>query len=149
MKCLKSAHQVRAFFEQTFPKEYIEQALQYFVVIDELERLHFVMYDPRVIYRLPGQDRVCASDELAPSLARLSITLAFLMSTVLFGRLALLTESRLAEGDIPDRTYAYVATFDVQNALTSLREYQRINGFEGRKEALRRFLSSHGADVGR
>ena len=76
-------------------------------------------------------------------MARLSITLAFLMSTVFFARLALITESRLAEGDIPDRTYAYVANFDVQSALTGLREYQRINGFEGRKEALRRFLSSH------
>ena len=94
-------------------------------------------------YRRQSQDRVSASDELAPPLARLSITLAFLMSTVFFARLALITESRLAEGDIPDRTYAYVANFDVQSALTGLREYQRINGFEGRKEALRRFLSSH------
>ncbi len=100
-------------------------------------------------YRRQGQDRVSASDELARSLARLSITLAFLMGTVLFGRLALNTENRLAEGDIPDRNYAYVASFDVQSALTGFREYHRIDGFERRKEALRRFLSSYRADLGR
>ncbi len=47
-KCLASAKHLEAYFTQQIPKEYELQALQYFIVNDKLEQLHFVMYDPRI-----------------------------------------------------------------------------------------------------
>ena len=94
-----------------------------------------------------GQPSV--SDELTPPLALLWTTLVIVVSAVLFVRLAGATERRIAAGDIPDRVYRYTASFEVQRALVSLREYQRIEGFEDRKEALRRYLLSQGAEPGR
>ena len=96
-----------------------------------------------------GRDRPSVSDELAPPLALLWITLVIVFGAVLFGRLAIATERRIAAADMPDRAYRYVASFEVQRALVSLREYQRIEGFEDRKEALRRYLISQGVDPGR
>jgi len=46
VKCLSSADQIKAAMSNEYPKEYKFQALQYFIVNDELEILHFVMYDP-------------------------------------------------------------------------------------------------------
>jgi len=48
VKCLNSADHLRAYFEQSIPGDYFEQAIQYFVVWDELEELIFTFYDPRV-----------------------------------------------------------------------------------------------------
>lgn len=48
IKCLSSARHLQAFFEQKIPGEYEEQVAQYFVVMDELETLHFMFYDPRI-----------------------------------------------------------------------------------------------------
>jgi hypothetical protein len=58
--------------------------------------------------------------------------------------LAIDTERRIARDDLPDDRFTYTATFHVQTAITSLREYQRISGFEERKQALREFLVSQG-----
>lgn len=49
VKCLNSANHIKALLTQQIPKEYYEQALQYFIVNDELEVLYFVMYDPRIL----------------------------------------------------------------------------------------------------
>ncbi|MDC1191149.1 hypothetical protein N8148_03005, partial [Gammaproteobacteria bacterium] len=43
-KCLAGYKQVKAFFEKEYPKEYHNQVIQYFLVNDDLETLHFVMY---------------------------------------------------------------------------------------------------------
>jgi predicted phage-related endonuclease len=48
VKCLSSARHLEAYLTQEVPSEYMEQALQYFIVNDELEILHFVFYDPRL-----------------------------------------------------------------------------------------------------
>lgn len=47
-KCLASSRHLQAWFEQEVPKEYWLQAIQYFIVNEKLEQLHFVMYDPRI-----------------------------------------------------------------------------------------------------
>lgn len=48
IKCLNSADHLRAYFEQSIPSKYFEQAIQYFVVWDECKELIFTFYDPRV-----------------------------------------------------------------------------------------------------
>ena len=47
-KCLSSARHIEAFLTQQIPDEYEMQVVQYFIVNDKLEKLHFVFYDPRV-----------------------------------------------------------------------------------------------------
>lgn len=51
VKCLKSALHIKAVLENKIPNEapyqYWSQAMQYFVVNDDLETLYFVFYDPR------------------------------------------------------------------------------------------------------
>lgn len=49
VKCLGSARHIEAVLTDELPDEYQFQALQYFIVIDELEVLYFTMYDPRVV----------------------------------------------------------------------------------------------------
>ncbi|EKD63199.1 MAG: hypothetical protein ACD_51C00320G0001 [uncultured bacterium] len=49
VKCLKSAKHLEAYFTQQIPDEYHYQAIQYFVVCDELQTLKFAFYDPRVL----------------------------------------------------------------------------------------------------
>lgn len=44
VKCLSSAKVVKAFLEKKYPKEYAPQVLKYFMVNDDLEVLHFVIY---------------------------------------------------------------------------------------------------------
>lgn len=46
-KCLSSARHIEAYLTQQIPDEYRMQALQYFMVNDKLQTLHFVFYDPR------------------------------------------------------------------------------------------------------
>jgi len=47
-KCLASARHLEAYFTNKIPKDYWFQVLQYFIVNEKLEQLHFVMYDPRI-----------------------------------------------------------------------------------------------------
>ena len=49
VKCLNSADHIKAYLDQEVPKDYEDQATQYFVVNEKLDILHFVMYDPRLI----------------------------------------------------------------------------------------------------
>lgn len=44
IKCLDSWKQLKAFYEDQPPEEYRPQILQYFLVNEDLEQLHFVMY---------------------------------------------------------------------------------------------------------
>ncbi|MBR2766823.1 YqaJ viral recombinase family protein [Candidatus Saccharibacteria bacterium] len=44
VKCLSSAEVVKAYLEGHYPKEYEPQVIKYFVVNEDLETLHFVMY---------------------------------------------------------------------------------------------------------
>lgn len=48
VKCLSSARHLEAYFEKTIPNEYLPQAYQNFIVNTDLQKLHFVFYDPRV-----------------------------------------------------------------------------------------------------
>ena len=50
IKCLKTAKHLQALIEKSIPDEYFSQAIQYFVVNEELETLYFAFYDPRIPY---------------------------------------------------------------------------------------------------
>lgn len=50
VKCIKTAKHIQALIEQTIPDEYFSQAVQYFVVNDDLQKLYFAFYDPRIPY---------------------------------------------------------------------------------------------------
>ena len=49
VKCLGSARHIEALLTNKIPSDYEEQVLQYFIVNDELETLHFVFFDPRIL----------------------------------------------------------------------------------------------------
>lgn len=46
VKCLKSSLHIKAFLTKEIPSEYEDQAIQYFIVNEKLEQLHFAFYDP-------------------------------------------------------------------------------------------------------
>jgi len=94
-------------------------------------------------------DALPRPDDIARPLVAFAVTVVFIIGTALFTRLAINTERRLASGDIPQVNYQYRATFQLQIAINGLREYERISGFEERKDALRRFLESQGATLNR
>lgn len=48
-KCLASSRHIEALLTGKIPKDYEYQRLQYFVVNDNLEQLHFAFYDPRLL----------------------------------------------------------------------------------------------------
>jgi len=48
VKCLASERHLEAYISQEIPKEYEDQALQYFIVNDNLEKLYFTFYDDRI-----------------------------------------------------------------------------------------------------
>ena len=48
VKCLSSARHLQAVVEDKVPGEYEAQMLQYFIVNQNLEKLYFVFYDPRI-----------------------------------------------------------------------------------------------------
>lgn len=50
-KCLASARHIEALITGKIPDDYKYQRLQYFIVNDELEELHFAFYDPRLLAR--------------------------------------------------------------------------------------------------
>lgn len=49
VKCLKSALHIQTIIEDKVPSEYVEQIVQPFIVNDDLEKLFFVSYDPRLV----------------------------------------------------------------------------------------------------
>lgn len=49
IKCLDSGKHVEALLLKRIPDEYKYQILQYFIVNEQLELLHFAMFDPRFI----------------------------------------------------------------------------------------------------
>lgn len=51
VKCLSGARHIEAIVENKVPKEYECQAIQYFVVNPELQKLYFVLYDDRIAAR--------------------------------------------------------------------------------------------------
>lgn len=48
IKCLSSANHVRAWIENEIPKEHYPQIIQAFIVNELLQKLYFVLYDPRI-----------------------------------------------------------------------------------------------------
>lgn len=48
-KCLSSARHIEAYLTHKIPDDYKYQMLQYFIVNEQLEKLHFAFYDPRVL----------------------------------------------------------------------------------------------------
>lgn len=52
IKCLSSANHIKAIVTNEPPEEYKYQILQYFIVNEKLEKLYFVMYDPRMPQKL-------------------------------------------------------------------------------------------------
>lgn len=50
IKCLKTSKHLQALIEKKIPEEYFSQAVQYFVVNDDLQVLYFGFYDPRIPY---------------------------------------------------------------------------------------------------
>jgi len=48
VKCLNSGEHIKAYLTQEVPDQYEEQVIQYFIVNENLEKLYFVMYDPRM-----------------------------------------------------------------------------------------------------
>ena len=50
IKCLKSSEHIKSYLTKEIPKEYKDQAMQYFIVNEKLETLYFCMYDPRLPY---------------------------------------------------------------------------------------------------
>lgn len=51
VKCLSSASHLEAWLTQQIPSEYEEQAIQYFIVNDNLKKLYFTFYDPRITFK--------------------------------------------------------------------------------------------------
>jgi hypothetical protein len=51
VKCLSSHEHIETFLKQEIQSEYEFQALQYFIVNDDLETLYFTLYDPRLIVK--------------------------------------------------------------------------------------------------
>ena len=47
-KCLSAAHHIEAYITKAIPEEYHYQMLQYFIVNDKLQQLHFCFFDPRI-----------------------------------------------------------------------------------------------------
>lgn len=48
IKCLSNEETIKAYLTNSYPKEYEPQVIKYFVVNEDLEKLHFVMYTDTV-----------------------------------------------------------------------------------------------------
>ncbi len=91
-----------------------------------------------------GASAVSGTFELTTGrLVRVAVISVFVITTVLFARLALRTEARLAAGDLPDLSSRYTNTFEIADTIASYREYQSVAGFEDKKAALLLFLQAH------
>lgn len=84
------------------------------------------------------------SEDPNAGLVRWVVIGAFVASTVLFIRLAMNTEGRLARDELPRFSHQYTGSFQLSEARASYREYGLVHGFEQKKAALQRFLNSHG-----
>lgn len=49
VKCLSTSRHLQMLVEGEVPEDYWWQMLQYFIVIDTLQKLHFCSYDPRMV----------------------------------------------------------------------------------------------------
>lgn len=47
-KCLSAARHIEAYITKKIPDDYEYQVLQYFIVNEKLQQLHFCFYDPRI-----------------------------------------------------------------------------------------------------
>ena len=68
VKCLSSANHIKAWLDNEVPDEYNAQCLQYFIVNPDLEKLYFVLFDPRVTMHplhVIELDRVEAEKDIA------------------------------------------------------------------------------------
>lgn len=61
-KCLSSARHIEAWLTKEIPDEYQFQKLQYFIVNDKLEKLHFVFFDPRFAMFTPSGELQVGED---------------------------------------------------------------------------------------
>jgi hypothetical protein len=68
-KCINSGEHVEAILTGEAPKKYYFQFLQYFIVNDDLQKLHVVMYDPRFIVQ-PYLRFTFTREELANDIAK-------------------------------------------------------------------------------
>ena len=48
VKCLSSARHIEAWLTNEIPSEYDAQVIQYFIVNEDLQKLYFMFYDPRM-----------------------------------------------------------------------------------------------------
>lgn len=48
IKCISPARHIQAIVEKKIPAEFESQVIQYFVVNQDLQTLHFIFYDPRI-----------------------------------------------------------------------------------------------------
>lgn len=48
VKCLNSGTHIEAYLTKKIPSDYHHQKLQYFIVNDDLQKLHWIFYDPRM-----------------------------------------------------------------------------------------------------
>lgn len=62
VKCLSSAKHIKAYLTQEIPDEYWFQAMQYFIVNDDLKLLHFVLYDPRFVMFVDPKEKKAKLD---------------------------------------------------------------------------------------
>jgi hypothetical protein len=67
-KCLSSAMHLYIYYEQDIPAKYRKQNLQAFIVNENLQKLHFVCYDPRIA-ALPLHSITITRDEVADEIA--------------------------------------------------------------------------------
>lgn len=71
IKCLDSWKLVKAYYEDQYPQEYKAQVLQYFIVNEKLEKLHFALYSdcfalvPEIGLQIFGITREDVAEELA------------------------------------------------------------------------------------
>jgi hypothetical protein len=88
-----------------------------------------------VLGELAGRLRGSTSD----SLVRVGVIGTFAATTIVFGALAAGTERRLAAG-VPARDFETTATIHTPEVVASYGEYQRVPGFEDKKQALAVYL---------
>ncbi len=48
VKCLNTENHIKCISENKYPSEYHSQVLNYFIINPDLEKVYFVLYDPRV-----------------------------------------------------------------------------------------------------
>ena len=85
-----------------------------------------------------------APDWMMSGLRPVLLTVAlgvFVGQSILFGRLAMNTEERLASGPPTPRQFRYVASAPIDEISQSYAEYTRVRGFDRKKRLLRHFMN--------